>query len=142
MPMRAPHVLNCGCLSGGVVCEHVRVSRAAADRKRPSATARGYDKTWRRVRGAFLKANPVCCVPGCGKAATEPDHIQSIRDRPDLRLKWSNLRPFCHSHHSQRTARDQSFGRARAGSENLSREAATALGGEFSACRIKIPGIY
>jgi 5-methylcytosine-specific restriction protein A len=51
----------------------------------------------------------VCSHPGCTAAATEADHIVAVALRPDLRLRWSNLRPFCKPHHSARTARDQSF---------------------------------
>lgn len=88
---------------------------ALLDQRRPSRAERGYDADWRRCRNLFAKAYPVCCVSGCGKPTAEVDHIQSIRDRPDLRLNWSNLRPMCRSHHSQRTARDQVFARSRAG---------------------------
>ncbi len=91
------------------MCETKR--KKALDAARPSAAARGYDKDWRRVRGAFLKANPNCCE--CGQPATDADHVHSVRERPDLRLVWSNLRPYCHAHHSSRTARDQGFARRR-----------------------------
>lgn len=83
------------------ICEGKR--KAALDARRPSAAARGYDADWRRVRGAFLKAHPACCV--CGAPATEVDHIVPIADGGP-RLSWSNLRPMCRTHHSQRTARD------------------------------------
>ncbi|MCO5078975.1 MULTISPECIES: HNH endonuclease signature motif containing protein [Hyphomicrobiales] len=53
----------------------------------------------------------MCCQPGCTARATEVDHVISVRQRPDLRLSWSNLRPFCKPHHSARTAREQAFGR-------------------------------
>ncbi|SMH60489.1 HNH endonuclease signature motif containing protein [Azospirillum agricola] len=82
-------------------------SRARADQHRPSAAARGYDGAWRRVRKDFLAAHPACCAAGCSQPATEVDHVQSIADRPELRLSWSNLRGFCKPHHSQRTGRDQ-----------------------------------
>lgn len=85
--------------------------KAAIDRQRPTSTERGYDSAWRAVRKQFLVKHPTCCSPGCGKPATDADHIVSIRDRPDLRLSWSNLRPYCHPHHSERTARDQGFAR-------------------------------
>lgn len=71
--------------------------------------AQAYDQPWRRLRKAFLAANGTCCVVGCGLRATDVDHVQSVRERPDLRLTWANLRPFCHAHHSQRTALEQGF---------------------------------
>jgi 5-methylcytosine-specific restriction endonuclease McrA len=45
--------------------------------------------------------------------AIDVDHLLSVRQHPELRLTWSNLRSFCHSHHSARTARDQGFARPR-----------------------------
>ena len=83
------------------------------DLKRPSSEARGYDGDWRRTRGEFLQFNRVCCHPDCRAMATEVDHIQSVKARPDLRLVWSNLRPYCKPHHSARTAREQGFGKRR-----------------------------
>lgn len=85
--------------------------KAALDRTRPSAQERGYDAAWRKVRNQFKAAHPMCCVPGCGCATEEVDHVLSVRDRPDLRLRWQNLRPLCRSHHSARTAGEQGFGR-------------------------------
>jgi 5-methylcytosine-specific restriction protein A len=87
--------------------------KAFLDAKRPSAAQRGYDADWRRCRALFIKANPVCCTPGCGQPSVEADHILSVRERPDLRLSWSNLRPLCTSCHSRRTASEQAFGRAK-----------------------------
>ncbi len=88
-----------------------RERKRILDLKRGSPAERGYDAAWRRVRSAFLTKFRICCSPGCGRDAVEVDHIKSVRERPDLRLSWSNLRPFCKFHHSQRTARDQGFGR-------------------------------
>lgn len=80
--------------------------RREADLKRPNARARGYDNDWRRFRAAFLKVNPVCCIPGCGQPATDVDHIKSLREG-GRRLDPNNCRPMCHPHHSARTMRDQ-----------------------------------
>ncbi|OYY35565.1 MAG: endonuclease [Rhodospirillales bacterium 24-66-33] len=85
--------------------------KAEIDKRRPSPAERGYDAAWRRCRKKFIEAHPVCCVPGCGKPTSDVDHIKSVRERPDLRLSWSNLRPYCHAHHSQRTATEQGFAR-------------------------------
>lgn len=68
-----------------------------------------YDAQWRRLRRVFIANHPVCCVPGCGLPASDVDHIASVRERPDLRLVYENLRPYCHAHHSQRTALEQGF---------------------------------
>lgn len=114
MPTRGPRICGCGfAVASGTLCACAKRRKAEAEAKaaRPSAAKRGYDLAWRRVRGAFLKRHPTCCEAGCGQPATDVDHIQSIRERPDLRLVWSNLRPFCHPHHSRRTAIDQGFAR-------------------------------
>ena len=59
-----------------------------------------------------MHRNPICCC-GCGGKATEVDHIVSIKDRPDLRLVWSNLRAMTKSCHSRRTAKEQGFARGK-----------------------------
>lgn len=89
--------------------EHER--KRLLDLKRPSSSERGYDSKWRSTRNEFLRFNRVCCHPECTATATEADHIISVRERPDLRLVWANLRPYCKAHHSARTARDQGFGK-------------------------------
>lgn len=116
MPVAPPRICRCGRLvPSGMRCpcrtKEASQRRAAHDATRPSAAARGYDAEWRKVRAAFLKANPTCSHPGCGKPATDADHVLSVRERPDLRLDPSNLRPFCHAHHSAHTARTQGFAR-------------------------------
>jgi len=45
------------------------MERGNAERERLYASAR-----WRRERRVFLKANPTCCTPGCGKPSVVPDH--------------------------------------------------------------------
>lgn len=81
---------------------------------RPTAAQRGYDGQWRGLRAAFIRQHPVCAVIGCGAPATDVDHIVAVRERPDLRLTWGNLRALCHGHHSAKTAReDGGFGHAR-----------------------------
>ena len=88
------------------------VRNRAYDRARAAENRKIYDADWRRLRNAFVKVNPYCCVEGCGKPTHQVDHIISVRERPDLRLAWSNLRPLCASHHSSRTSRDHGWGRA------------------------------
>lgn len=94
------------------MAEHQRKQRL--DAERPNAALRGYDDDWRRLRAAFLDANPFCCVPGCTRAATEVDHIKSVRQWPELRLAWANLRSCCKPHHSRHTALAQGFARTSA----------------------------
>ena len=93
--------------------ERERHRKAALDKTREGAAARGYDADWQRLRAQYLKRYPLCSEPGCHRLATDVDHVLSVRLYPELRLAWSNLRSFCHSHHSSRTARDQGFARPR-----------------------------
>lgn len=88
-----------------------RERQRAKDALRPSTTERGYDGEWRTLRQSFIADHPICCVPGCGKPTKDVDHVESLRDHPERRLDRTNLRPFCHPHHAQRTARDQGFAR-------------------------------
>ncbi len=76
---------------------------------RESATARGYDEHWKRLRDWWLRIHPLCACDDCqeGKlrlhAAQVVDHIIPICTRPDLRLEPSNLRSMtkrCHDRHT------------------------------------------
>ena len=114
MPFKAPRICSCGArVASGQMCacavKRAAERKAAHDTTRPTARARGYDGEWEKLRGGYLARNPTCTHPGCTAKATDVDHVQSVRDRPDLRLSWSNLRAYCHAHHSSRTARDQGF---------------------------------
>ncbi|MBI0435415.1 HNH endonuclease [Roseomonas sp. KE0001] len=102
------------------------------DRERGSASSRGYDQHWRQLREAVLAAEPLCrfcAAQGRVTAATEADHIQPLRLRPDLRLVPSNIRPLCTPCHRQVTA---GFNRERGGG-GRSQE---GIGG----CRSGLPG--
>jgi len=76
---------------------------------RAAVTARTYDAAWRKLRANFLKNYPNCQATGCTLPATQVDHVKSVRERPDLRLAWRNLRALCASCHSRRTATDQGW---------------------------------
>lgn len=88
-----------------------RERKRIIDQHRPSSSERGYDADWQRARAAYLAEHPWCSVWQCRSRATDVDHKLSVRDRPDLRLDPTNFRPFCRSHHSARTAKDQGFAR-------------------------------
>ena len=113
-------ICSCGRrVEAEVICQCRRArnqeARAKHDSTRLSSYARGYDKDWQSLRADYLASYPNCCVDGCKAEANNVDHIQSITDRPDLRLTWSNLRSMCHSHHCSHTARTQGFARPRGG---------------------------
>lgn len=99
---------GCPALTEGRFCpDH----RQAPPDKRPSAHRRGYDAQWRKTRAQFLKTHPTCQdASGCLKPATDVDHIDGLGPNGPRGYDWSNLRSLCHSHHSQRTARDQPGG--------------------------------
>lgn len=88
---------------------------AAHDRQRPSASQRGYDAAWRKLRRLIMAERPLCvdCLAeGLVKVGEAVDHIIPIEQRPDLRLDPNNLAVRCHSHHNSKTAReDGGFGR-------------------------------
>jgi len=77
---------------------------------RPSASERGYDAKWAKTRAAFIAANPICGEVGCMEGTTDVDHIDGLGPRGPRGHDPTNLRGYCHSHHSQRTARDQPGG--------------------------------
>jgi 5-methylcytosine-specific restriction protein A len=67
---------------------------------------------WKQTRSGFIRANPTCCVAGCGKPTKHVDHAVSRR-AGGAAHDSRNLKPYCHSHHSQKTARrDGGFGHA------------------------------
>jgi 5-methylcytosine-specific restriction endonuclease McrA len=88
------------------VCPQHR-SAKQIEQQRNAEKAKTYDGAWRRLRAAFLAANPTCAAEGCGKPSTDVDHVQSVRSAPHMRLDPNNLRAFCHACHSRRTALEQ-----------------------------------
>jgi 5-methylcytosine-specific restriction enzyme A len=75
--------------------------------RRGSASKRGYDRTWEKLRRVILERDPLCvfCLPeGRLIASHQVDHIKPIDERPDLRLDPANLRGLCDTCHSKRTA--------------------------------------
>jgi 5-methylcytosine-specific restriction protein A len=98
MPNRAPSHRCKPEKAAGVVYE-----------RRASASARGYDRTWQRLRLMVLAAEPLCrhcAAAGRATTATEVHHVIPIRDRPDMRLNRSNLVPLCKPCHSVETERE------------------------------------
>jgi 5-methylcytosine-specific restriction enzyme A len=107
MPMKPPRICSCGNLiASGAVCICQQRRNAEADKRRPTAHARGYDSKWKRESKAFL-AQPQhrLCACGCGRTADMVDHI--VPHRGDMKLFWSrsNWQPMasspCHSSRKQ-----------------------------------------
>ena len=83
------------------------------DRARGSASSRGYDRTWQKLRLVILARDPLClfCLEqGRLVPSRQVDHIRPIAERPDLRLDPANLRGLCDSCHSAHTARQRHRG--------------------------------
>lgn len=88
------------------------------DSQRGSSDERGYDRDWRRLRAAFLMQHPLCQCDDCDDgrikitAAEVVDHIKTIRQAPELRLAWNNLRSMAKRCHDRHTARTVGYGRS------------------------------
>lgn len=68
------------------------------------------NRRWRKLRDAFIAANPLCVqcqARGKIAAAEHIHHVQARRDRPDLAYEWDNLSALCASCHSQATAAER-----------------------------------
>ena len=83
----------------GPACPQCKAKRnAAADARRPSARARGYDSKWDQARAAFLAAHRHCVR--CGATATVVDHITPHRGDKALFWRRSNWQAMCAPCHS------------------------------------------
>jgi len=76
---------------------------------RKSASKRGYDSRWRKLRDAYIQHSPLCehCeANGITTRGKEVDHIKPFKGSGDpLRLDWTNLQTLCRSCHATKTAR-------------------------------------
>jgi 5-methylcytosine-specific restriction protein A len=78
-----------------------------------NATARGYDRQWRKISKAYLNANPLCVrckAEGKFVKATVVDHI--IPHKGDRELFWdrSNWQSLCkHCHDVKTSTEDNGF---------------------------------
>ena len=114
-PLKPCAVRTCnGRATNGRYCtDHAHLNKQ--DRKpdtRPSASARGYDRKWRRIRAMYLRSHKECVI--CGAPAEEVDHIISLAEGGTH--KWTNLQALCKTHHSQKTVDvDGGFGNDRGG---------------------------
>ena len=109
-PARPCTTPGCPALTSGGRCG---MHRQQADRNyrrsRPDDSFY-HGAAWRRLRRTFLDANPLCI--NCGGEANTVDHIVPLRERPDMALEPTNLRPMCAPCHSRRSAKDgQRWGR-------------------------------
>lgn len=110
MPRKPPRVCPCGHrVASGARCpcqtQADAERKARFDRTRPSASARGLDADWRRLRLEHLRAHPYCVR--CGAPAREVDHIVPRSVAPERRLDPTNLQSLCKSHHSGAKQREE-----------------------------------
>ncbi len=111
MPVRAPRICACGrVIPSGETCpcrqKADRERKARFDATRPTARARGYDRTWERERKAFLLSHPLCTR--CGAPATLVDHIRPHRGNEALFRDKTNWQALCgRCHNSWKQARER-----------------------------------
>lgn len=104
MPSRAPRICShCnGVHPQGETCAKAatlqRERKARFDKKRPTASTRGYNSEWRRASKEYLAAYSSCVR--CGRPASLVDHITPHKG--DDRLFWDrrNWQPLCTPCHS------------------------------------------
>jgi len=107
-PRRLPspcRAIGCPALvdGGGYCPTHKRDEARRYDAQRGTATQRGYNAHWRRVRAAVLADEPLCrrCrEAGRVTPAAEVHH----RDGNAHNLARDNLEPLCRSCHSRESA--------------------------------------
>ena len=96
----------CDAHAGDVEAKR-QARQADYDRRRGSASARGYGARWRAIRAAVLRDEPLCracAAAGRTTPATDVDHIVArARGGTDER---GNHQPLGHSCHSSKTARE------------------------------------
>jgi 5-methylcytosine-specific restriction protein A len=107
---------GCGVLTDHGRCtQHRRQSRAEADARRPSSTARGYGWRWRQYRAQYLRTHPLCVHCGARHLLTPAMHVDHVEpvDGPDDPRFWDpeNHQGLCASCHSIKTdTHDGGFG--------------------------------
>lgn len=81
-----------------------------SDRRRGSASARGYDRRWRKYTRTFLACNP-CCIEcqrqGRLAAAAVVDHIVPHRGDDELFWNQENHQALCVPCHNAKTGKGE-----------------------------------
>ena len=97
MPFRSKHQCNapnCKALTNERFClQHKKAGEMAYDIARGSASERGYNATWSKVRIMKLNHSPLC--QRCGAAALLVHH----RDRDSRNNMEDNLESLCKEDH-------------------------------------------
>lgn len=95
---------GCPKLTNGRYCEeHAKLEAKRYNKyERDPETNKRYSGSWKKIRAAFLKANPLCEIcreHGRLSPATLAHHKQKVTDGG--MNDWSNLVPLCDSCHSR-----------------------------------------
>ena len=88
--------------------ERVKGRREREPNLRATASRRGYNATWRRLRRMVLRREPLCreCKSaGFDVPAVLVDHITPLSEGGTNKLE--NLQSLCTMHHNQKTARER-----------------------------------
>ena len=88
--------------------ERMKASRIRTPDNRPSASARGYNHNWSKIRGMQLRREPLCreCkAAGFVVEATMVDHIIPLEQGGTN--EFSNLQSLCQTHHNKKTAAER-----------------------------------
>lgn len=103
---------------GSLVTGRCSVCRDQRDRRRGTATSRGYtSERWRRFRALQLELEPlcrICSAHGRTTRATCVDHVTPVSGPDDARfLDFAAVQSLCHRCHSIKTAtEDSTFAKA------------------------------
>ncbi|WP_340004435.1 HNH endonuclease [Paenibacillus sp. FSL K6-0276] len=113
-PLKLCSRVGCRNLTRGRYCaDHIK-EKHQYDRYRGTASQRGYDSQWRKVRLGFLRKHPLCVhclVAGKVVAATVVDHIKPHKGDKVLFWDRANWQALCASCHSIKTVKeDGGFG--------------------------------
>lgn len=99
---------GCAVLVASCRCpQHQTARYRQIERQRGTATQRGYDASWRRVRENVLRRDRHICRVCHERPATEVDHITPMH-RGGERLNPANLQAICGRCHDDKTARENS----------------------------------
>ena len=88
-----------------------KATKHSSQQPRQSPSRRGYGRDWQALRLRKIKTDPLCedCLErGRTTLTEEVHHIRSIREAPELRLVWSNLRSLCKDCHDKHTLSETS----------------------------------
>lgn len=118
MPMRAPSICACGHrVPAGARCACAVKRARESEARRPSASARGYDRNWSKASKAFLAIpGHERCACGCGRPADMVDHIRAPKGNRALFWERSNWQPFARVCNTRKAiATEGGFGKPMAG---------------------------